>query len=337
MIGIMPRKASDKSVSATTKNPKQTAKTVITTDDGTRRFTTASYRSRRKRRQAERVIARTKVTNSFILFGRALKMLRNHWEIFGGIVLIYTIINIVLVGGFSGSADLQQTKDSLADVFTGQFSKLSAGLSLFGFLVASGTGVASGVASAYQTILVVIVSLAIVWALRQLYANNKIRIRDTFYNATYPLVQVLLVLLMITVHLLPAVFGVFLFNILVLQGILTVTWQQAIVDGVAIAGLTWTIYLLTASLIAAYIVTLPEMTPIRALRSAKDIVRYRRAMVFRKLLFLPVVLLVISAIIMVPLTVIYTPAATIVFFLLTSLAIPVVHSYMYSLYRELIS
>ncbi len=301
-----------------------------------RRFTPASYRSRRKRRKAEKGISRTPVTNSFVIFGRAIKMLRNHWEVFGGIVLVYAIINIVLVGGISGSAELQQMKDSIGSVFTGQANALNTGLTLFGFLVVSGTGVASGVASAYQTLLLVIISLSIVWALRQLYAGNKIRIRDAFYNSSYPLVQLLLVLLMVTVHLVPAVFGTFLVTTLALGDILTVGWQQALAAFVGFLFIVWSAYLLCASLFAAYIVTLPDMTPLKALRSAKDIVRYRRAMVLRKLLFLPFALLIVSAIIMVPLAILYTPAATAVFFVLTILGVPMIHSYMYSLYRELI-
>lgn len=263
-------------------------------------------------------------------------MLRNHWEVFGGIVLIYAILNIVLVGGISGSGELQQMKDNIGSVFTGQANAFNTGLTLFGFLVVSGTGVASGVASAYQTLVLIIISLAIVWALRQLYAGNKIRIRDAFYNSSYPLVQLLLVLLMVTVHLLPAAIGTFLIGTLVLGGILTVGWQQAAITFVGLMFLLWSAYLLCASLFATYIVTLPDMTPLKALRSAKSIVQYRRAMVLRRLLFLPVTLLLAAAIVMVPLAILYTPAATAVFFVLTILSVPIIHSYMYSLYRELI-
>ena len=51
---------------------------------------------------------------------------------------------------------------------------------------------------------------------------------------------------------------------------------------------------------ALYIVTLPDMTPMKALRSARELVRYRRWTVLRKVLFLPLMLLVVAAIIMVP-------------------------------------
>jgi hypothetical protein len=203
-------------------------------------------------------------------------------------------------------------------------------------MLVSGTGVATGTASAYQTLLFLLVSLAVVWALRQLYAGNKIRIRDAFYNSTYPFVQVLLVLLMLSIHLIPALAGAFLFSTLVLGGILTVGWQQALMSGASFLLVAWSAYLVCHSLFAAYIVTLPDMTPLKALRSAKDIVRYRRGMILRKLLFLPLALLVLAGLVLVPLAALATTAAAIVFFVLSMVALLVVHSYMYSLYRELI-
>jgi hypothetical protein len=301
-----------------------------------RRFTPASFKSRRRRRKAERKLARTKLPSSFKLFSQSIKMLTNHWEVFGGILLIYMFLNMILVGGFTGAEELQQLKDELGYVLTGQFGELGTGLTLFGFLITSGTSVASGVAGAYQTILLVLVSLAIVWALRQQYAGNKIRIRDAFYNSSYPLVQLLLVLLMLSLHLIPVIIGTFLFSTLVLGEILTVGWQQALTSGVSLLLATWSAYLLCHSLFAAYIVTLPDMTPLKALRSAKDIVQYRRGMVLRKVLFLPVALLFVGALILVPLAALFTTAAAAVYFVLSMMAVLVVHSYMYSLYRELI-
>jgi hypothetical protein len=316
---------------STKTDPKTTAKST-----NVRRFTPASYGSRFKRRRAERNVARTKTPNSFIIFGRSVKMLRNHWEVFGGIALIYIILNTILVGGLLGSNELQQQKESLADFFTGQFSKLGTGLTLFSFLVTSNSGLAGGISGTFQTVLLLLTSLAVVWSLRQFYAGNSIRIRDAFYDSTYPLVQLILVLLAIIVQLLPAAAGIFLFKTLVMQNVLITGWQQAIASLICFLLVFWTIYLLCASLFAAYIITLPGMTPLQAFRSAKDIVQYRRAVVLRKLLVLPLILLLVSGLIMVPLTILYTPAAPAVFFVLSALALPVTHSYMYGLYRELI-
>jgi phosphatidylglycerophosphate synthase len=74
----------------------------------------------------------------------------------------------------------------------------------------------------------------------------------------------------------------------------------------------------------------------KALRSARELVRYRRWTILRKVLFLPLLLLIVTAIMMVPVISVVTPLAQWVFFILMMAAIAVVHSYMYTLYRELL-
>lgn len=299
-----------------------------------RRLTPASFRSRRKRRRAEKKLARTKVAGSFRILGRAIMILRNHWEVFGGLFLIYALINTILTAGSLLNTDLVSLRDQLlVDVGV---SRLGVGLAIFETLFATSTGSASGPAGAYQTLLIILTSLAIVWALRQLSAGNKIRIRDALYNSCYPLIQVLLVMLVMSIQLLPATVGSYVVYGLIGEQIVTVGWQQAIVYCVALLLFVWTVYLLISSIIALYIATLPGMTPLKALRSAKEIVRYRRAMVLRKLLFLPLSLLVVVAAVVIPVGAFLPVGANVLFFVLGMACLPLVHAYIYMLYRELI-
>lgn len=299
-----------------------------------RRFTPQSFGSRRKRRKAEKKIARTKTAGSFTIFGRAVMVLRNHWEVFGGLFVLFAAINTLLTASSLLRIDLEGAKLGLEAVTT--IGDLGTGLALYGTLVSTGAA-ASGVAGAYQTILVVIISLAMVWALRQLTAGNKLRVRDTLYNSSYPLVQVLIVMLVFFLQLLPALLASYLAYNLIGLGVITVGWQQAIVVFICLLLVLWTAYMVTASIFALYIATLPGMTPVKALRAAGDIVQYRRAMIFRKLLFLPVILFVIGAIILTPLSVLLPTAATYIFFVLSMAILPLAHAYIYTLYRELIA
>jgi hypothetical protein len=66
-------------------------------------------------------------------------------------------------------------------------------------------------------------------------------------------------------------------------------------------------------------------------------VRYRRWTVLRKLLCLPVILLVVAAVVMVPIIVLLTPLAQWTFFLLTMGALTASLTYIYVLYRELLN
>lgn len=278
-----------------------------------------------------------KLPPAYQLFIQACKVPARHWEIFGGILLIYAILNIGVIGGLTGGSDLGALKDVVSGALTGQFAQIGTGFALYGFLVSSSaTNAASGIASAYSSMLLLITSLAIIWALRQVYAGNKIRIRDTFYNGMQPLVQFMIMLFLVGLQLIPAVLGGFLSTSLVGTNILVETYQVAIVWALFFVLAAWSIYMLCASLFAFYIVTLPGMTPLKALRSAKTIVQARRGQVLLKLLFLPIALLCSAAVFMVPLALFATAVAPYIFFVCTIFVIVIVHSYMYALYRELI-
>ena len=94
--------------------------------------------------------------------------------------------------------------------------------------------------------------------------------------------------------------------------------------------------MISSSIFALYIVTLPDMTPLKALRSARQLVRHRRWTVLRKILFLPILLIVVAAIVMLPIIIWTPPLAQWIFFVLTMFAIAAVHAYAYALYRELL-
>ena len=96
------------------------------------------------------------------------------------------------------------------------------------------------------------------------------------------------------------------------------------------------LYMITSSIFALYIVTLPDMTPMQALRSARNLVRFRRWTVMRKVLFLPLSLVVIGGLLLIPIIIFLTPIAEWVYFGLTMMSLAFIHSYIYTLYRELL-
>jgi hypothetical protein len=98
----------------------------------------------------------------------------------------------------------------------------------------------------------------------------------------------------------------------------------------------WSIYMVSASVFALYIVTLPDMTPRPALRAARDLVRFRRWTVIRRVFFLPLFLLLLLGVIIIPLILYAQAIVPIVFFMLSMLSILFIHTYLYTLYRELL-
>ena len=278
-----------------------------------------------------------KLPSAWSVAKKSLGVLRRHYRLFLGIAAIYALLNILLVRGFSGATDLTPLKEIVSGEYPGGVGQLTTGLTLFALLfTASGTG-SSDVASAYQTFLIVVTSLAVVWALRQVMAGEeRVRIRDSFYKGMYPLVPVLLVLLVVLLQLLPMILGAGIYSLVVSNGIAVNVTERILWSLVLFGGLLTSLYLVASSIFAAYIAALPDMTPIKALRSARGLVRHRRWSVLRKLLFLPLAVLVVSAVIMVPIILVLTPLAPWIFFILSMVGLVVIHAYLYTLYRELL-
>lgn len=273
-----------------------------------------------------------KLKSSFHILSAAVSVLWQHWRVFGALTAVYLLGSAVLVQGF-GAVDLKGIKESISSVGP-EYNQFAAGVVLLSALVASSAG--SDGSGGYQSLLLLITSLAIIWALRRIKAGEHFRIRDAYYQGMYPLVPVLLVVLFIGVQLLPVLVGAALYSIVTVNGIAVSIFEQSLWIALFFLLGLWSLYMISSSLIAVYIAALPNMAPVTALRSAKKLVRYRRWAVLRRLLFLPIVLFVVTAVIMLPIVLLATAAAPALFYILTALWIPLAHSYVYAVYRELL-
>jgi len=276
------------------------------------------------------------LTGSFRLLGRSLRLLKQHWKLFLGIAAVYGFLTIILVRGVGGGINLTDLKSNLKQGFSGQYGSLATGAALFSYLVGSAGTSTTPSGGTYETLLIIIMSLVSIWALRQVLAGRKIRTRDAFYSGVYPLIPFILVLLVIALQLLPLTLGGWLYGTVIGNSIAISAGEKVFWLIVFLLLAVWSLYMICSSIFALYIVTLPDMTPFKALRSARQLVRHRRWSVLRKVLFLPIALLVLGALIMIPLILFITPLAIWVFFGLTMIVLIVVHAYMYSLYRELL-
>lgn len=288
------------------------------------------YRSFRLQKRIRKT-SNKKLTGSFRLLWRSLKLLRQHWKLFLGIALVYMVLNWALVRGFNVTGNFQTVKDNL-----GHVSAVSSSASLFLYMLGSSSDSSNAAAGSYQFVLMVITSLAIIWTLRQMFAGRKPRVRDGFYQGMTPLVPFVLVGLVVLVELLPLAIGIGLYSAVMSNGVAAALVERLLCALLTIVLALTSLYLVASSIFALYAVTLPNMTPMKALRSARDVVRHRRLEVLRRVLFLPVALLVIMSAIIMPLIVVAPPVAVWVFFVLSNISIVVIHSYMYALYRELL-
>lgn len=295
-----------------------------------RQLKTPKYQSFRLQKKMPKV-AVAKMPGAFKLFYATLKMLAKNWKLFGGLAILYGLFNILLVQGLSGALSSSQgIETNKAD----SWSQFLNGIMIFTSM--AGSHVNSEAASAYQFFLTLVFSLAFIWAIRELFAGSVPRIRQSLYQGMYPLVPYVTVLTIVVLQLVPVVIGAFLYslvtsNVISLSGVEVLFWT-------VIFGLSALIslYLLCSSVIALYIACLSGMTPIRALRAARELVHYRRWEVMRKLVFLPIAILVCGAVITVPFIFFAAPVAGVLLFILSLLAPAVIHGYLYRVYRELL-
>lgn len=260
-----------------------------------------------------------------------------HKRVIIWITVIYLILDIVLVNGLSAGTDVGSLKQQLQQTLTGTTGQLTLGLSVFTSLLSSagGSGQQGASSGVYQLLIGLVISLATIYALRQFAAGEKIGVRETFYKGMYPLIPFILVLIMVLIQTLPFLVGGLLYSVAVNYGIALYTTEK-ILWGLLFAVLAFvSIYMLCSSLFGLYIVTLPAMTPRKALKNAKLLVAYRRTAVLRKILFLFAGLFIVGAIVMMPFILFAPSIATWVFLVLSLFALIVVHTYMYTLYREL--
>jgi hypothetical protein len=324
-----PKKVTTKS---TAKKPTAVASLQAARPRGLKRLNYNRWRQER----TEHISRQLRLPNVWRITVQATRLLWQYRVLLAGIILIYGVLTILLVKGLTSSTNVSSLKSELSHSFSGGWGGLASGLTIFVALLGSNGNGSSSTAGAYQVLLLILVSLAVIWTLRQLLAGHRPRIRDAYYRGMYPLVPFVLVLIIIGLQLLPLVLG-------------TAIYGQVLANGIAVNGIEkllwfsffallalWSLYMVTASLFALYIVTLPDMTPLSALRSARELVKYRRWTVLLKVLYLPVLLVIVGMVIVLPVIAIAAPLAQWVFYLLSIGALAAVHTYMYTLYRNLL-
>jgi hypothetical protein len=260
------------------------------------------------------------------------------WEnriIFLGIVAWYAVLSFIFVQNTNGSAN--NLKSTLDHVGAGNLGDIASSFGAFAVLASSTANTASPTAGFYQFVFAVITTLAVIWVVRQRASGTKVRIRDAYYRGMYPIIPFILVLLVICVQLLPLAIGAALYAT-VMNGGIAVHFIEQVFWSLLFLGLAlWSLYMVTATVFALYIVSLPDMAPIEAIRSARKLVHHRRLIVLRKIIYMPLVLLLIAAILMLPVILVAVSLAPAILSLLSMAGLVAANTYMYSLYRELVN
>ncbi|MDQ3123068.1 MAG: hypothetical protein M3Q14_00035 [bacterium] len=301
--------------------------------------TSSPARVRKLTSHNKKKIVRTahKIPNSFKLLGRALRHLWRNKKLFGGIFIIYVVLYILFVKGLATNFQVDETRVLIEETLGDQLDGFMTATTLFGALIGTAGTTASESGSVYQLVLFVIFSLAIIWALRATFEDrSKIKIREAFYKGMYPLVPYVVVGLVIILQLIPALVGISVYSIVIANGIAVNTVEQIGWLSLMLLLVGLSVYLVSSSVFASYIVTLEKMAPMQALRSARKLVKFRRWSILRKVLFLPVMIALCFIAVFFPLVLVLPVVAEILFLLCSLALIFIGHAFLYELYRELL-
>jgi len=301
-------------------------------------------RARKTTKKQAKIKARAQVSkltpmpNVLRLTGQVFSIFKAHWKPLLGIVAVYLILNVIFASGLSNlNSAVGDIKTNLNNSSGLTAHPLTKAISGFGALVGSAGVSGSSTGSVLQSVLFVLESLVIIWALRQLLAGKSIGVKQAYYHSMYPLIPFLLIIFVIILELLPITVGAAFLTAVVSSAVsgLALATFLAWLFFILLAG--WSFYMLSSSIFALYIVTLPEMMPRDALRSAKNLVRYRRWGIVGRVIYLPIFILLAMAVIIVPLILVASFLVAPVFYGLSMLSVLFIHSYLYSLYRGLLA
>lgn len=318
---------------------------------------TNSFLARRPHRSFRRTYRRDYVRSlklpGYWAFTNSVR--RTLWEsrrLFVWVVIVYALLSGLLVG--LASQDTYTTlsttlRDTSGEIFTGNWGEIGkAGLLFATSVTGSLTATPTEAQQIYAGLIALLIWLTTVWLLRATKAGQRPRFRDGLYNSGAPIVPTAAVLLALILQLVPAALAVIAFSAAMSTGFLAGGVEGMIFTVVATLLIILSTYWVTSTLIALIVVTLPGMYPLRALKTAGDLVIGRRLRILLRWLWLALLILVVWALVMIPIIILDTwlksllpaiqwlPIVPVTLLIMSSLSITFVAAYVYLFYRKVV-
>lgn len=274
------------------------------------------------------------VPSSVALLRTTAGILKRNWKQLGKLVLVYAVLHYIFVNGLS-ALDIQSIRESLSNSFGDAGQDVVSSLILTGGVVGLSSGI-DEVSGVYNSILIILNALALVWLLRHIWNGKRTSVKQAYYEGMMPAVPVVLVAAFGLLQLLPLLIGSFIAGTVFANNIAINMPEKILTIGVFLVGLVISIYFLTGTIMALFIATNPGVWPWQALKSARQLLKHRRMLVAQRLLFFAILALVFSFGILLACVAVSAQLAIVVAFILTVLALPIGVTYLYVLYRRLL-
>jgi len=234
-----------------------------------------------------------------------LKILFKNWKLFGGLMMIIVMLNIVFVGLMNENAYkvVQDSIDETSELMQyGELGRVAkSGLLLISTVTTGGlTQGLSEVQQVFAFLFGAITILVTIYYLRHLLAGNKPSIRDGLYNALTPLITVMLMLVLLFVHLIPVLIFTVLYSTAVATDFLSMPLYAFLFWLFGSLLILLSVYLVPVSLLSTVAVTVPGIYPMQAVHAVTDMIQGRRTKFIIRLIFSFLFIAVIWVLVMLP-------------------------------------
>ncbi len=278
-------------------------------------------------------------------------------RLMGGVAIVYAVLAATFAN-FASQEAYTQLSDLLkatgGELLTGEWGAIgSASILLASGLLGSFTQIGlsddqKALVGVFSTIVSLLVWLTTVWLLRAILAGQKPKLRQGIYNAGAPIVSSFLVFLILVIQMLPFALGLLVINTAAAAGFLEGGVESMIFVVASGLLMVLSLYWATSTFLALVVVTLPGMYPMRAMKTAGDLVIGRRLRILLRLLWLSLMMLILWSVIMIPVILLdswfkqmwpvinWIPLVPVVLLLVSSFVIVWSASYIYLLYRKVV-
>lgn len=234
------------------------------------------------------------------------RIIFKNWKLFLPLMVIAVILNALFVGIMDEANYVQfqdimdQTSVEVAGGDIGNVAK--AGLLLISTVTTGGlSGESSEAAVVFGVLIFLVLWLTTIYLLRHRLAEHKVKLRDGLYNAMTPLISTLLVFVVAVIQCIPIFLLVVVYSAAVQTEFLATPFYALVFFIFAALMVVISGYLLSGTLMALVAVSAPGLYPMKALRTASELMMGRRVKLILRLVALILVLGLTWVMVMLPL------------------------------------
>lgn len=231
-----------------------------------------------------------------------------NWKLFLPLLVLTVVMAVVLIG-LMNEASYQQFQEILdqttAQMETGDIGYVAkAGLLLISTVTTGGlSSETSETAVIFAVLIFLIIWLVTIFVLRHRLAGHALKLRDALYNAMTPLISTFVVFVVAVIQCVPIFLLIIVYSAAVQTDFLATPFYALVFFIFAALMILLSGYLLSSSLMALVAVSAPGLYPMKALRTASELMMGRRVKFIIRIVALLLALAVVWVMVMLPLIV----------------------------------